>query len=401
VPYKGKWIDIQNSLQTALITVKENDTIFIPEGHYMLKKSLFMDGKKNVVICGKGMNKTIISFKNQTEGSEGFKISNCIDIQLIGFTMEDTKGDVIKVVDTDGIRFSKIKVHWTNGAKESNGAYGLYPVLCNRVLIEDCVAACASDAGIYVGQSDSVIVRNNTVYKNVAGIESENSKYVYIHNNLTYDNTGGILVFDLPGLTQYGHTTLVKNNVVKSNNHSNFAPKGNIVGMVPPGTGIMLLATRNIALIENTILNNRTASVAAISYNLVTAMNSPKNSLDTLKKVKQESFKNQYDPYPNKIFISANEIRNKHIFPTLKSDFGLLFLTKFPFKTPDIVIDGFSNTALKNFELCMNQNKNSFANLNVPEEFKNISTDKRRYNCPIYIPDPIAFHVPKYNVHDK
>ncbi|MBK9736595.1 MAG: right-handed parallel beta-helix repeat-containing protein [Saprospiraceae bacterium] len=239
------WKNIEKGLQEALITVKKGDTIKLSSGHFWFTRSLMMDDKSDVVIMGQGIDKTILSFRGQQEGAEGIKISNCKNIQLIGFTVEDAKGDNIKVTDTDGILFSKVKVYWTGGAKASNGAYGLYPVLCKRVVIEDCVAARASDAGIYVGQSDSVIIRRNTVFENVAGIESENSNFVDIYDNHTYDNTGGILVFDLPGLTQYGHHTRVHNNKVISNNHTNFAPKGNIVGMVPPGTGIMLLATRD------------------------------------------------------------------------------------------------------------------------------------------------------------
>ena len=42
-----------------------------------------------------------------------------------------------------------------------NGAYGLYPVQWSNVLIEDTVVIGASDAGVYVGQSDQIVVRNN------------------------------------------------------------------------------------------------------------------------------------------------------------------------------------------------------------------------------------------------
>ena len=193
--------------------------VYKRQGYYWFTKSLLMDSKSNMVITGAGMENTILSFKGQLEGAEGIKISNCKNIQIIGLTVEDSKGDNIKVTDTDGILFSKVKTYWTGGAKESNGAYGLYPVLCNRVVIEDCVAARASDAGVYVGQSDSVIIRRNVVFENVAGIESENSNFVEIYDNHTYDNTGGILVFDLPGLTQYGHHTRVFNNKAVSYTH--------------------------------------------------------------------------------------------------------------------------------------------------------------------------------------
>jgi len=36
----------------------------------------------------------------------------------------------------------------TGGLSETNGGYGLYPVLSKNVLSEDCIARDASDAGI-------------------------------------------------------------------------------------------------------------------------------------------------------------------------------------------------------------------------------------------------------------
>ena len=63
------------------------------------------------------------------------------------------------------------------------------------VLIDGCVAIGASDAGIYVGQSQNIIVKNSIAQYNVAGIEIENSFYADVFDNLTSHNTGGILVF--------------------------------------------------------------------------------------------------------------------------------------------------------------------------------------------------------------
>ena len=64
------------------------------------------------------------------------------------------------------------------------------------MLIDSCVAIGASDAGIYVGQSENIIVKNSIAEFNVAGIEIENSYYADVFNNYASNNTGGILVFD-------------------------------------------------------------------------------------------------------------------------------------------------------------------------------------------------------------
>ncbi|MBK9255824.1 MAG: right-handed parallel beta-helix repeat-containing protein [Saprospiraceae bacterium] len=383
---KIEWKNIESGLQSALITAENDDTIRLKAGYFWFTRGLMMDGKDRIVIKGEGMDKTVLSFKGQTEGAEGLRISNCSNIQIIGLTVEDAKGDNIKVTETNGLYFSDVKVQWTEGAKETNGAYGFYPVLCKNIVIENCVAARASDAGIYVGQSDSVIIRNNTVYENVAGIESENSRFVDIYENHTYNNTGGILIFDLPGLTQTGRHTRVFHNKVVSNNHKNFAPKGNIVGMVPPGTGIMILASRDAEIFENEISNNRTSPLSVISYELVAAMGSDGNSESASGSGQgvKDNYKSDttYNPYPENIYIHSNIFSNKHWFPTLKSDFGKLFLTRFFMKTPDIQFDGFENdTSEKGLRLCIQEENVRFANLNAPENLKNMNKDISVYNC--------------------
>ncbi|MGI9289516.1 MAG: hypothetical protein ACR2P1_29380 [Pseudomonadales bacterium] len=77
----------------------------------------------------------------------------------------------------------------------------------------------------------------------VEGIEIENSTLADVYENRTTENTGGILVFDLPNLeVSGGERTRVYNNEVFDNNTANFAPEGNIVGQVPAGTGIVVMA---------------------------------------------------------------------------------------------------------------------------------------------------------------
>lgn len=382
------WKNAEKNIQTQLIMAEDGDTIRLGKGHFWFTRTLSIEGKSNLVITGQGMEETILSFRGQEEGAEGIRVSHCSNIQFLDFTIEDSKGDNIKVSDTNGIFFRRVKSLWTEGPKETNGAYAIYPVLCTNVLIEECVASGASDAGIYVGQSDTVIIRNNIVYQNVAGIESENSKMVDIYNNNVFDNTGGILIFDLPGLSQYGSQTRVYNNIVSDNNHRNFAPKGNIVGVVPPGTGIMLLATRDIEIFDNFIENNRTTGTAIVSYELVAEMGKESEESQSETSVRQHNNNYQldslYNPYPENIYIYNNTFSNKHWFPTLRSDFGKLLLWKFPFKTPDILFDGFTDPspASKGLRLCIEQPVDvRFANIKAPDNLKNMESDLQPYFC--------------------
>jgi parallel beta-helix repeat protein len=142
-------------------------------------------------------------------------------------------------------------------------------VSSKNVLIDGVTVKGASDAGIYVGQSDNIVVRNSLAAFNVAGIEIENSYRADVHDNTAIHNTGGILIFDLPNLPQMGgHDIRVFANTVIDNDTPNFAPKGNIVAMVPKGLGVLVMANRNVHVFNNTFDNNATTHVAVIGYPL-------------------------------------------------------------------------------------------------------------------------------------
>jgi parallel beta-helix repeat protein len=381
--------NIEAQLQEAFLMAKDSSEIVLPEGHFLFEKSLLMDGKRAVTIRGAGIDKTVLSFKGQKEGAEGIKISNCEGIILEGFTVEDALGDNIKVSDTKGITFRKVKAAWTGKIDKNNGAYGLYPVVCTNVLIEDCEAMGASDAGIYVGQSDSVIIRRNKAYQNVAGIESENSNYVDIYDNESYDNTGGLLIFDLPGLTQSGSHVRAYQNKIMDNNRKNFAPKGNIVAAVPPGTGVMILATSEVDVFENQIINNKTVGTAIISYELVKALtaenNNPETNAGSAQVINQEFEKDSsYNPFPNQVRIMNNTFEENHWFPDLSHDIGRLFLLKFWTNIPFIIFDGIAPEGSTNVDMgiCISGNiSQSFANLDAANDFKNLSKDESNFLC--------------------
>jgi parallel beta-helix repeat protein len=362
--------DFQKKLQTQLIMVDDGGTIDLEEGKFTIDGTLSMEGKKHVTIRGKGIGKTILSYKGQQSGAEGIRITNAEDITLEDLSIEDAKGDCIKTMDVKGITFRRVWAGWTGKMSEKNGSYALYPVMCEKVLIEECTARGASDAGIYVGQSRNIIVRNCKAYENVAGIEIENSWDAEVYNNEAYNNTGGILVFDLPDLKlKKGGNCKVYNNVVRDNNAVNFAPKGNIVGKVPQGTGILLLASTNVDVYGNKVINNRTVPTGVISYYIT---ENPIND-------------SSYYPYPTAIRIYDNEYSKERKRATMKGRMGKLYRFKLKFgkDVPDIVYDGVLDEKLAvnnkypaDKAICIKNNKGAtWANLDASNDFKNISRD--------------------------
>ena len=357
--------DVQtyNRIQEQLLDAQPGDTIRLPEGLFEFDRPLSLDGISGVTIAGAGMDKTVLSFKYQKTGAEGIKIT-ADSVTLRDFTVQDTKGDAIKLQNCTGVTLIQLKTTWSDGPDESNGGYGLYPVACKNVLIDSCEASFASDAGIYVGQSQDVIVRNCYAYGNVAGIEIENCIRSEVYDNRSEDNTGGILVFDLPDLPQTnGHTCRVYRNVIKNNNHSNFAPEGNIVGIVPPGTGIILLAAKNVEIFDNEITGHKTIGTAIASYQIT-----EKTWADTT-----------YNPYSSDIVIYNNTYQRKKSLPDLSKDFGKMVNILFAGKPQDILYDGIIDSTRtlgpNPMNLCIRQDTTQlrFANIDAAHDFDKVS----------------------------
>jgi parallel beta-helix repeat protein len=371
----------QKKVQTQMISIENGANIDLDEGVFNLTSSLSMEDKKNVKISGKGIDKTILSFKNQTDGAEGLRISNAENIIIENMTLQDSKGDLIKTMNVKGITFRNIKVEWTGPPSAKNGGYGIYPVQCEQVMIDNCTAIGASDAGIYVGQSKNIEVKNSKAYHNVAGIEIENSINAIVHDCEAYENTGGVLVFDLPDLIlKKGGNCKIYNNNIHDNNHSNFAPKGNIVATVPDGTGILLLACNNVEIYENKITNNKSVGTGIISYYMT---EKPINDKD-------------YYPFPTAISIHDNEYIREEVRPTNSGRMGMMFMFKLRFgkNVPHILYDGIvdpknldaTGNVLDAKRICIKNNKGqTFANLDAANDFKNISRVADKHNCDLKI----------------
>lgn len=318
----------------AFIMAEDSSTIEIPEGFFELNTQLILDNKKSVKIKGAGMDKTVLSFRNLKSGGEGVKIvGNNITVEDL--SIEDAPGDGIKAQHTDGVTFRRINVTWTNGDKSKNGTYAIYPVQCKNVVIDECIASHSKDAGIYVGQSENIVVKNSLAFGNVAGIEIENSDNAEVFGNTARDNSGGILVFNLPGLPKSdGKGTKIYDNDIINNNHENFAtplgegPNGNTVTMIPPGSGIVLLAAKEVEIFNNRIHNNKTTGVAIASYQVTGFPTDAPN----------------WSPYTMDIFVHENSYEREALsMPDLTRELGQLISVHNaygPAKTQDIVYDG-------------------------------------------------------------
>lgn len=371
-------------LQEQLLDAKPGSVIEIPPGHYALKRGLSLrtDG---VTIRGAGMDETVLSFKGQLVGPEGLLV-NANDFTIANLAIEDTKGDALKINQGKNITIHGVRIEWTDGPKTTNGAYGLYPVKTQNVLVEDSVVIGASDAGIYVGQSNNIIVRRNRAERNVAGIEIENSVDADVYENTATKNTGGILVFNMPNLSQAGHATRVFKNKVFENNTDNFAAKGAAVASVPAGSGVVVNSNDKVEIFDNDIADNKTSNIIIASYFSTNYYNARGVAAD-------------YNPYPKGIYVYGNRLKGGGDSPdglklkTLKTAvYGLSG------HFPDVLWDGYSDPKdlvnglpPANDRICI-QDINGVLNADGAHDYKSPSTDTKPYQCTLPKLPPVVLN---------
>ncbi|MCP3140119.1 parallel beta-helix domain-containing protein [Pyxidicoccus xibeiensis] len=270
-----------NSTQVQELQNKVNDladctTIQLGAGTFVLDNAITIRSK-GITITGAGKGtkgegtggtaSTVLDFSTAAANSNGIDVVGDL-FSVSDLAIWNAKKDGLRVEGSSNVTIRRVRTEWAQENQESNGKYGIYPVKSAFVLIEECEAYNAADAGIYVGQTRRANVIRNIAKQNVAGIEIENTKFAWVQGNTAVDNTTGLVVFDLPGNPIKGTDILVVGNTITGNNRPNFASvtaSSSTVSQVPAGTGTFILASRRVEFVGNTWGDNNTVDIAVLS----------------------------------------------------------------------------------------------------------------------------------------
>lgn len=368
--------DTREEIQRALDRAGPGCTVAFGEGTYELDETLRVDGKSGLTLEGRGRGSTVLSFAGAGPDESGILVTDSRDILARDFTIRDPSGSGIVFVRSHGIAMRRLGAVWSGEPSGDNGEYGFYPIRSTNILIEECYAYGATDAGIYVGQSDGAIIRNSTAEGNVIGIEVSNAANVDVYGNRAADNTAGIIVLNLPGLSRYGERTRVFDNRVEENSRLNFAHEEEIAAQVPAGTGILLLSARQAEIFGNTLSGNNVAGTAVASYRAFAELG-----------ISPEAEDPEYNPYPGGVYIHGNDFHRTNLYPDPDRQplFGSLLQRTFgEDPIPDLLLDGiFAPESGESGGICLENNSGSrFANLRLTDDFpENISFDGEPHFC--------------------
>jgi parallel beta-helix repeat protein len=240
------------SIQAAVDRAQPGAVIHIMPDTYAQSVTI---NKPNLKLIGlRGGNGEGVVLVNPGGATNGINVQADGDgVVIAELTTRGYVGNGVFMVGVQGFLIRRV-------VAEDNGLYGIYPVRSSDGVMMNCTASGHADAGLYIGQSERVVMFNNVAYGNVIGIEISNSTDIVARGNDAYNNTIGILAVLLPPSPR--RTILVAsdfqivNNRVWDNNLPNFAPPTELPAYVPSGSGILVVGADRTLVEGNRVTGN-------------------------------------------------------------------------------------------------------------------------------------------------
>ena len=247
------------TIQEVVDQALPGDTIEVPYGIYEEHVILDVSDLKFFGIPNEKGEWPII--EGNGTGSDGV-IASGNNFEMAFFQVKNFTSNGVLIEGSTGVYLHDMYI-------ENTGVYGVYPVRCTDVLIERIEGTLMNDAAIYAGKSKDVVIRDTLTYGNVIGIELENTVNGEVYNNYAHDNTIGIFIDLLPQLpSKVSMNTKVYNNTSENNNGANFGKPGSAVSLIPPGTGMLILAADHVEVYGNTFTGNKTVGLAVFNLTI-------------------------------------------------------------------------------------------------------------------------------------
>ncbi len=161
---------------------------------------------------------------------------------------------MFKAIGVDGITLRRVRAEWTNGPDTDNGAYGLYPVQCKDVLIEDSVVrgrVRRRHLRRPVAQHHRAPQHRRRERRRHRDRELDRRRRLRQHGDATTPAASWSSI--CPACRSTGaHARLRQHRRSRTTRPTSRRP-GNIVAAVPTGTGMFMLANDQVEVFGNTL----------------------------------------------------------------------------------------------------------------------------------------------------
>jgi nitrous oxidase accessory protein NosD len=186
--------------------------------------------------------------------------------RLRGFTVRGFSRFGVYLACVSGFRISKT-------ISTDNGEYAIFPVASRHGRLSRSEGArTRSDACLYVGEDEDVVVDHNLSTDCQIGFEIENSKHIVLRHNVARANSAGIIIDVINDrLTTECSDNRVEHNRFEANNRPSSALPGDDTADLQPGIGIIVAGADRTTIRRNIIQGNALAGLTVVDFCLTRA----------------------------------------------------------------------------------------------------------------------------------
>src|SRR5712692_266217 len=214
--------------------------------------------------------------------------------QLSGFTVRGFEGFGVYLACVDGFRLERNETH-------ANLTYAMFPVRSSHGrLTRNKASGTHSDACLYTGQDEQILVDHNEATDCLIGLQIENCQHVRMTHNRSVGNTAGMIVDVINGRqAKIASDNTVTHNELRDNNRPNNAPPGLDTSRILPGIGLVLDGADRTLVAGNLIAGNHLAGVTLVDF----CLGEPEACMHPL----------DIDPYPDMNRFVGNRFEGNNV----------------------------------------------------------------------------------------
>jgi parallel beta-helix repeat protein len=245
------------TIQAAVDAANPGDTVRVPPGIYrenvmVAKDNITIKGESGAILDGTGLlgNSGItVRASSPSARINGFKLTG---LQIQNYTRN---GVILIRVDNYQIE---------DGKYINNEEYGIFPIRSSHGLIRANQVSGSNDTGIYIGQSQDAVIKDNYVSDCTVGIEVEVSSTITVKDNRATGNTIGMTAVVLPGLTLTVTTNIqIIDNTFDNNNRVNpVTDPTDVLSQLPSGSGLLIFGADHVRVRDNNVVRNNSVGIA-------------------------------------------------------------------------------------------------------------------------------------------
>ena len=279
----GNHNDIQAEFQAAVNKAETGDVVILPEGEFILNKSVII--KKFISVKGQGLKKTIL-YRSEAVPDSLMKEREWGSMLLFDIKSEKSSGIIVSGIC---FRSKKPSIAFGDGGSKIS-SIGVMMDQCVDFLIEYCRFENFSNSGIYVIHNDSLargLIRKNEFYYNAgAGLgygvgivgtgkvwirdpHFGSSNFIFVEDN-TFDFHRHSIAAGTCALYVFRHN-IILNNIAASGGHAIDTHEAR------PGEG-SVFGTRAVEIYDNNLVNTTYTYGAPINKGEQTRMASLEES---------------------------------------------------------------------------------------------------------------------------